>query len=105
MKYWSPNKYNKNGAHPSAIPNIYLLILIPFPLFILIFHLMFSLFRSQASALHSISRCFSSAPRRLMKKGVVSPINPVPAGIMRPYDSFDGQSVLANQFSILNDYV
>lgn len=35
----------------------------------------------------------------------MSPINPVPAGIMRPYDSFEGQSVLANQLSVLNDYV
>ena len=53
----------------------------------------------------SVRRCFSAPTRRLMKKGVVSPINPVPAGIMRPYDSFEGQSVLAHEFSVLNDYV
>lgn len=53
-----------------------------------------------------LNRCFSTPARRLMKKGIVSPINPVPEGIMLP--SYVRNGVELDQkagFSVLNDYV
>ena len=80
------------------------------PLFLFLLRVMSSLFLRAAPTVVKtpslLARCFSAHPRRLITKGVISPMNTYPKGMMVPdYIQTGIEKPMTGKISVVNDYV